>query len=457
MAEGVGVEADARLEGGVRVGEGLAVVAEAGVQHDLVREAVVVLREDGVLHVIDGVAGVAVALLIVGYVGDVVQEGWALAEGFGLRDGISGNRPAGVVGELAEIDGAAELLAVAAGVRVDDVSAEDELVPAHGAGERVAELELVVHEERGLAGSRGEGGRACDGNAELRSVDDGNELRDGRAELELRAEVVDEVGREDGGVAEFLCVRPAMEGARDTGQRRAADDAVGVGVGEAVVAGAEEGVVARAELAVEAEEAEEVVIVADEVAGRERRGDGAGAVLLAELAGEEEVGGVVLEQAAGEGRGGLVERVVGDFVAAGGGVGVEAGEFGLRAGGAVELEHAAVKLVAAGAGDDVDDAAGAAAVLGGEGVGEDGHLGDGVLRDVGEDGLAAPAVVGVAAVDFKPGLAAARAVGGEEVLVHEDVALVNGGAVGRVEQRKEGDAAVEQRRLFDLCGAEAVA
>ena len=109
-----------------------------------------------------------------------------------------------------------------------------------------------------------------------------------------------------------------------------------------------------------------------------------------------------------------------------------------------------MELVAAAFGDDVDDAAGAGAVLGGEGVGQHGHLLHGGERDVGEDGLAAPAVVAGAAIDFEPGLAAAGAVGGEEVLVHEDVALVDGGAVGGVEQRQEGEAAIEQRRLRDL-------
>ena len=101
-----------------------------------------------------------------------------------------------------------------------------------------------------------------------------------------------------------------------------------------------------------------------------------------------------------------------------------------------EFEELPVEFVAAAAGDDVDDAAGAGAVLGGEGVGEHGHLVDGHQRNVGEDGLAAPPVVGVGAVDFKPGLAAARAVGGEEILVHEDVALIDGGAIGGVEQRQ---------------------
>ena len=56
------------------------------------------------------------------------------------------------------------------------------------------------------------------------------------------------------------------------------------------------------------------------------------------------------------------------------------------------------------------------------------------MGDIGEDGLAAPGVVAVGAVDVEGLLAAAAAVSGEEILVHEDVALVDGGAVGGVEQ-----------------------
>ena len=74
---------------------------------------------------------------------------------------------------------------------------------------------------------------------------------------------------------------------------------------------------------------------------------------------------------------------------------------------------------------------------------------------VGEDGLAAPAIVVGAAIHFEPGLPPAGAVGGEEVLVHEDVALIDGRAVGGVEQGQIGDAAVEQRRLLHLGGVEA--
>src|SRR5579872_1739386 len=107
-------------------------------------------------------------------------------------------------------------------------------------------------------------------------------------------------------------------------------------------------------------------------------------------------------------------------------------------------------LIAAALSDDVDHAAGAAAIFGGESAGEDGHLLNRVQWDVAEHGLAAPTVVAGSAVHFEPGLTASGAVGGEEILIHEHVALVDGWAIGGAEQREIGDAAVEQRRVFDL-------
>ena len=210
----------------------------------------------------------------------------------------------------------------------------------------------------------------------------------------------------------------------------------------------------RVELAVQAKVAEEVAVVADEGAGVERGGDGRGAALAAELAGEEEVGGVLREQPAAERGGGLGELVAGDLVAGGGGCGVEV-QARFDIGRAVELEHRAVEVLGAAACDDVDHRAGACAVLGRKALREHVFFEHRVFGDVGEDGLAAPGIVAVGAVDHERLLAAASAIGGEEVLVHEDVALVDGGTVGCVEQRQERDAAVEQGGGFDFALAQA--
>ena len=61
-----------------------------------------------------------------------------------------------------------------------------------------------------------------------------------------------------------------------------------------------------------------------------------------------------------------------------------------------------------------------------------------------------PAIATGRAVDFEPGLASSCAVGGEQLFVHEDIALVDGGAIGGVEQWKIGDAAVQQRHVVGL-------
>gem|GEM_PF-6209579 len=114
-------------------------------------------------------------------------------------------------------------------------------------------------------------------------------------------------------------------------------------------------------------------------------------------------------------------------------------------------------MICAAFGDNIHDAAGAGSVFGGEGVFKHGHFADRVERNIAEDCLPAPTVIGVCTIDLEPGLAAARTVGGEEILIHEDVALVDGGAVGGVEQRQVGDAAVEERQVAYLARGEDLA
>ena len=107
--------------------------------------------------------------------------------------------------------------------------------------------------------------------------------------------------------------------------------------------------------------------------------------------------------------------------------------------------------------DDVHGASRPAAVLRRELVFEHRHLLHRIEREIRENRLPAPAIVAGRAVDFKPRLPAARSVGGEKILVHEHVALVDRGTIGGVEQRQVRDAAIRQRRRFHLARVEPVA
>ncbi len=114
-------------------------------------------------------------------------------------------------------------------------------------------------------------------------------------------------------------------------------------------------------------------------------------------------------------------------------------------------------LRAARLGDDVHRAAGRGAVFGRKAVVQDGHFLHGSQRQVAEKSLPAPTVVAVGAVDFKPRLAAARAVGGEHVLIHEHVALVDGLSIGGVQEGQVGDPPIEQRSVLHLLSAQTIA
>ena len=148
--------------------------------------------------------------------------------------------------------------------------------------------------------------------------------------------------------------------------------------------------------------------------------------------------------------GALPQRVIGDVVSAGRVAGVESGESGFGAGRTPESEDLAVVDIATALGDDADDAAGASTVLCGKAVGENRHLIDGDNGNIGEDRLPSPAVDCVGAIHFKPGLPAAGAVGREQVLIHEDVSLIDGRAIGGAEKREVSDPAVVKRSFLNL-------
>ena len=179
-------------------------------------------------------------------VGDIAEIGLAFAD----RKRLS----AGFVDKLAEIDGAAELLAVPAVVGKQDIRAEFELVPPVDGGEGIADLILAVDQQRRLRGAGGEGADTRDGHLVLRAVDHGVELGDGRGQLELEAQVVDDGRAQHGSFAELFGIRAAAEYAVHRRQVVAADGAVGIGVVEAIHVTAEEQVVVLVDLVVEAKE-----------------------------------------------------------------------------------------------------------------------------------------------------------------------------------------------------------
>ena len=81
----------------------------------------IVLGEQGPHGIVHGVSGISITLCVSLDVVDIAEIGLAFAD----RRRLS----AGFVDKLAEIDGAAELLAVPAVVGKQDIGAEFELVP----------------------------------------------------------------------------------------------------------------------------------------------------------------------------------------------------------------------------------------------------------------------------------------------------------------------------------------
>ena len=99
----------------------------------------------------------------------------------------------------------------------------------------------------------------------LRAVDHRVEFRDGRGQLELHAQIVDQRRTQHGRLAQLLGIGAAAEDAVHGGQAVAAHDAVGVGVVEAIDIAAEEEIVLVVDLMIQAEKSQPAAIVADEV------------------------------------------------------------------------------------------------------------------------------------------------------------------------------------------------
>ena len=244
-----------------------------------------------------------------------------------------------------------------------------------------------------------------------------------------------------------------MKRTRNAGETCAAHNAVGIGVGEGVKIDAEKRAIVGVDLTVKPQESKPAAIVAVKDSRRQRRCDGRSLSFSIPLASQRKVR-PPRDQRAGKCGRGLAKHIAGEVVAAGGVGGGKSRERCFARRGPPQLDQLATIVAAARASDEIDYRACRAAVFRSKRVRQHGHLVDGRERDVGEDRLPPPHVNAVGAIHLEPGLPAARAIGGDEELVHEDVALVDGRAVGRVQQRQPGDAAREQRRLLHLPFAE---
>ena len=175
-------ESGARREILVRIGKGLAFIAQAEVDGQVRANLPVVLNEQRPEPVVDRVIRVAVALRVALDVADVAQERLALAN----RD-CGG---AGVVNKFAVVNRSAELLAVPAGVSQNAAAAELHLMISPHGGKRVADLILPVLQQRRLRCAGGERSSGRDGHRVLRAVNHGIEFCDRRGKLELQTHAV---------------------------------------------------------------------------------------------------------------------------------------------------------------------------------------------------------------------------------------------------------------------------
>src|SRR6266404_9189896 len=109
-----------------------------------------------------------------------------------------------------------------------------------------------------------------------------------------------------------------------------------------------------------------------------------------------------------------------------------------------------MKLITAALADNVHRAARTAAVLRRKSVHQHFHFLHCEKWKRAENCLPAPTVVAGGAVHFKPRLAAARSISGEQILIHEDITLIDGRTVRRVQKRKVRDPSIEKWRFLHL-------
>ena len=377
----------------------------------------------------------------------IIQIGRAFADSQRLR--------ARVVGEHAQITGAPEFLAVAAIMRHYRLRAEANLMTAEDGRHGVISFVLPIDQQGRLRRARCERSARRDGHRVLRAVDYRTELGDGVGQLKLHTDIIDEAGRKDRCLAHLRRVTALMEDTRHAGQAIAAHDAIGIGVEEGVQIATEEQVVPVIELTVEAKESQPAVVVSHINARLDGRDHRRTLVFPAELAGHKEVSGAARSDGPAEVQIGLPQSIAEQRVA--GRVGGDMRKSRESSGGVCRpprFRGFPMQLASPAAADDVDDAAGAATVFGGESIGQHVHLLHGLARQRGDEGLAAPGIDGVGAIRLEPRLPAPGPVGGEQRLIHKNVALADGWAIGGAQHREVGDFVAEQRSGVHLDGVE---
>src|SRR2546423_4602791 len=197
---------------------------------------------------------------------------------------------------------------------------------------------------------------------------------------------------------------------------------------------------------VESREAERLFVDArEEGAGRETRRDDGVAVLYVYLAADDQVC-VVASEWAGDDAAQLREAI-NRALARERGRGPEAAR-------SRDADEVCVQVVRARLCDDVDGAARRATILGAGGVRQDCELLYGRERDVREDGLTAPSVVGCAPVERDGRLPPPAAVDDEEEVVEEQVARPARGAHSRVQFDEVRHLAAQDRRVVNLLKVE---
>src|SRR5581483_2144321 len=208
-----------------RIRKGLPLVAKSQIQGQIRTDTEIILHEQRPECVIDRIAAVSEALGVAGNIVDIPEVGRAFADGYRQR--------AGVVLELAKENRSAEFLAIATVVGADHVAAKLDIVPPARDGQSIVELILPILQERGLRRARGK----CAGpdwNYELRAQNHGIEFRDGRRQLKLKANIVENRGSQDSRLAEFRGIGTPLKNTIHARKVVASHGAIGIGVEETI-------------------------------------------------------------------------------------------------------------------------------------------------------------------------------------------------------------------------------
>ncbi len=227
---------------------------------------------------------------------------------------------------------------------------------------RVSVFVLVIHQicRAGLAVG------VITGDVLLRAEIHRRELRDGRAQQELEARVVQRVAVDDGGVGDGGLVGVAGEDASRRGQGNAAHCILRIAVAEAIEVGAHRETVVLAELLVQTSQEQRLakgsVVIS---AGIDRRGDDRGPILIGVLRRHHEVG-FVFHDGAGQHAAALGQRLLNGLH--------RERNAGVGERGTAHAGEVTVPVIGAGTRDHVHCGAGVPTPLGRTGVGVDREL-----------------------------------------------------------------------------------